>query len=479
MPSVRNALFHSFTGRSLVALTEIVSVLVLARLLTPEEIGVFAVATAFAALLHVFREFGVGTWIIQTERLDSARLGGAYGLAMATGVLMAIILLATASPISIWMGDARTGQLIVVAAATFLTVPFGSVGLALLNRAMAFDAILRIHVGAALAQATTAIGLALTGFGPFSLAVGGLVSSLTTIVLARRFAPRDIPFQPGTRHWREIAEFGGLATLRTLLITLGTRSPEVIVGKMIDLSAAGLYSRAAGMASLFNRVVMRAVNAVAHPAFAGQHRAEGDSHSAYLHSTVLVNALSWPFFAFVGFMAEPLVLVLFGDQWKGSVPLVSALCLGAALRSVAVLHSPFLTAIGHIGATVRLQVFIQLARIALIVFGAGISLLAAAWAQAAAFAVTVAAVWFYLIRYQGFRLTGLASSVYLNIGPALAGVAGPLLATSVAASTHALVQLPLAAAVSLIAWLTVLRSTRHPLWPEIERALAKLRRSRE
>src|SRR5687768_5304857 len=80
--SIRRSLFIQFLNSYSGTAIAFVSVVILARLLTPQEIGVFSVCMAFVGFLHTLRDFGIGAYLLQERHLDKEILRSAYGLAL-------------------------------------------------------------------------------------------------------------------------------------------------------------------------------------------------------------------------------------------------------------------------------------------------------------------------------------------------------------------------------------------------------------
>ena len=94
MASIRKALALSFAGKYSSLAIHTVAVMVLARLLTPAEIGVYSVGAAVVALAHVVRDFGVGNYLIQEKELTTERIRTAFAVTLVIGWTMAAVLFA-------------------------------------------------------------------------------------------------------------------------------------------------------------------------------------------------------------------------------------------------------------------------------------------------------------------------------------------------------------------------------------------------
>jgi hypothetical protein len=158
--------------------------------------------------------------------------------------------------------------LLVVIAGSFLLVPFGIVPAALLQRELDFRSLFYVNVGAAVAQAAVALGLAAAGFSAMSLAWAVVAQQGARAVLGQWRSGRRPDFSLSLRDARPIVRFGSGASLLSMTGALGVRTPELIIGRLISISAVGLWGRAMGLAGHLRQLVSGAIGGVFYPAFA-------------------------------------------------------------------------------------------------------------------------------------------------------------------------------------------------------------------
>ncbi|RMD63169.1 MAG: lipopolysaccharide biosynthesis protein, partial [Alphaproteobacteria bacterium] len=243
MSILRKSFAWSFAQRYFNLALSFITLPVLSRILTPEEVGVYSVGVAFVALAHVVRDFGVADYIIQERDLTRARIQTAFGVSLVIGWTIGVVLFALSVPISVLYEEPGLRDVMRVLGLNFFVIPFSLPVLALLRRNMAFDVRARVTMASSFAHAVASIGLAVAGFGYMSLAWASLIGVLTTAILAARHRPSGIGVWPKLVEWRRVASFGGIATVRVFLDVVGERAPDFVLGRMIGFSAVGLYSR--------------------------------------------------------------------------------------------------------------------------------------------------------------------------------------------------------------------------------------------
>jgi O-antigen/teichoic acid export membrane protein len=143
---------------------------------------------------------------------------------------------------------------------------------------------------------------------------------------------------------------------------------------MLGLAATGLYSRGYGIVNMYRGKVVGAINTVAFPAFARDHRETNTAPQLFLKSLVHLTGISWPFFGAGILLALPLIRVLFGDQWDAAAPLMRWLCAAAIVGTLTWQCNQFLVAVGRVGVVTHLVVQFQLMRVGLTIVAALFSL---------------------------------------------------------------------------------------------------------
>ncbi len=475
--SVRKSLVWSFAQRYTSLPLNILTVTILSRLLTPEEIGVFSVAAGLAALVIVLRSFGVSDFLVQARALDDGMIRTSFTVNLLTAWALALLLFSSSWLVGGFYGDPGVGRVMRVLSGTFLLVPFGTTAMALLKRDMAFGVLYRINTGASLARSGMTIGLAFAGFSYMSMAWGSLAEMVALVlgctVWGHRYRARGL----GLSEWRRMVPFGMNRTVADIVGQLGEQSANIIVGKMLGLSAAGFYSRGYSIVNIFRTKVVAAITAVAYPAFAAAHRESGAAPALFLRALVYLTGIAWPFFTFAALMAFPLIRILFGDQWDAAVPIMRWLCAAAIVATLIYQCNQFLVAVGRAGTVTRVEVRYQLAAFAAAFLAAFHGVEAVAAAQVLVYAV--AAVLYYRTMRRHAELTlrrcarALLPSVAVTVMAAI--VPAVVLAWPGLLQRHLLVAFLAAAAGSAAGWLAGAALVKHPLLGEMRRLSARLR----
>ena len=476
--STRRALVFSYVDRYAALAIGIASSMAIARLLTPAEIGVFSVTMVLISFTTTLRDLGSGQYLVQERELTPDRIRATWTVQLLTGLVFAVAVAAAAWPVSRFYGEDRMLPIMAVVALNFAVNPFGSMTYAWLMRHMRFEALAVMRVTAAATNAAVSIGLAWAGWGPISLALGSLAGTLANAAVATFYRSAELPWWPGRRELRRVLAFGSRLSLAAILRTAADGAPELLLGKIQGMAAAGFYSRANGLAQMFNRLMLDAALVVAQPLFARTVREGGDLRWLYLRALSYLCAIGWAFFAGLALLAEPTVRLLYGSQWSTSVDVARILCAVAMMALPAVVCPVLLTATGAVGLQLRLSLATSVITVAGAAAGCMRGLIGTAAGLLVAQSLNTGLWLFYTLRQPGLGAAGLGGT--LAHSAALAGITtlvpAALVATSGAAAP---LWAPLAAAGGGgIVFIGASVALRHPIATEWQRIAQHLGRRR-
>ncbi|SEK28211.1 lipopolysaccharide biosynthesis protein [Nitrosovibrio tenuis] len=360
MASFRVSLAYSYLNKYLTLVINFVTTIILARLLTPADIGIYTVAAVFVGLGHLLREFGINEYIVQEKDLTPDRIRAAFTLNILFGWSIALILYVARSPIGAFYNSEEVREVIELLCINFLLVPIGAITFAHIRREMRFRHAMVIQVASAFVSATVGIFAAFAGEAYRSLVWSAIAGTLTSVFFTLVFRPKGMLLLPGLREIPHVLAFCRYAGPSELIYHAGQTAPDWILGKVLDMSAVGLYSRALGTVSIFNKAFLEGLWGVIMPHFSRQHRDGAIDKDQYLFLVACITAVAWPFFATLAILAEPVISILFGAKWLESVPVLRILCLGAISMYTTVLIDQILRSSGRVRASFRIILITQI-----------------------------------------------------------------------------------------------------------------------
>ena len=349
--------------------------MVIARLLTPADIGVFSVTMVLLTFVATVRDMGAGGYLVQEKELTNDRIRAVWAVQLGLGIALSLLVLAASVPVAAFYSDSRMRDIMFVAAANYVINPFGSLTYAWQIREMRFEALALVRFCSTLAGALISIYLAWIDIGPISLAYGALASTLVNALMAIYFRPKWFPWLPGLKEIRRVLAYGSQTTGASLFQTLGASTAELVLGKMQSMFATGLYSRASGLVAMFDRLVMSGISSVAISWFAKQSREHGSIAQPFLKATSYVTAIGWAFSAGLIFLAHPAIRLLYGDQWDDAGDITRLLAIALAFSMPAAMCSLVLLATGAVNRVFRISAITTVISVVCTIIGATYGLL--------------------------------------------------------------------------------------------------------
>jgi O-antigen/teichoic acid export membrane protein len=359
LTNIRNALFLSFASEYSVTIIGLVSSIIIARLLTPEEIGIFSVGAAAVAIAHTLRDFGVPTYVVQEEDLTDSRLQTAYSLMFVVGWGLGIILLSSAQFIGSFYGSQSVTYVVMLLSINFFLLPFGTITQALLRREINYRAIYGLNVLEVSTSLIVAVTLALQGYGYISLAIASVSATTMRIIGSIVIRSETVFIKPGFPEVTRVFSFSKRVSIAFILQEIGRNGTELIVGRVLGFASAGFLSRANAVANLADTVIVTAVRGVALPYFAERKRANQELGQIYIKGLTYLLVTSWSVLALVGITAGQIIDLLFGAQWQPAVPIAQILVIAVAPATVSKYSVSILLGCGASSDVVKIATIVQ------------------------------------------------------------------------------------------------------------------------
>ena len=464
---MRRHIALSFVQKHLQMLVSIASVMILSRLITPEETGIFSIGVAIAALTHAVRDFGVGNYLVKEPVITQMKINTAFTVSFLIAIVLSFVLMGVSLPVAAFYAKPEVATIIWITTGGLLLSPFSTVNMALMLRKHRFGDMLKVSMSSAIVNAAVAIGLAWMGFGAKSLAFGALASSATLVLVSNLLCDERKMYRFSLGHWKQISNFGMHMTVFGLTEQLGGRASDLIVGKLAGFTAVGLLSRASSLLVMVQDSIQNSVMPVILTNMADDTRKTGDVLPLMLQSLKYLTVVMWPIYAVLALSAHDAVLVLFGQKWIDAAPFTTIFCLGAAWSTMSSMTGTICNATNRADLLSRYSTYNQGVRVALIAAGAATyGMYGVVWMLVLADTIQSVMAFFYVRRATPLTFSMVVHSctrslaVALLVGLMILPVAKFLIATP-------LVRLLLVAASSCVAWVAAVFIVRHPAAIEV------------
>ena len=405
--------------------------LIIARIVSPDQLGTYAVAVLVLTIVLSMNEIGLSVatirWKGNLDRITPTAVTGSF----ASSTVWFVLMFAGAPAIAALLNapDAVT-PIRVLSLGVLLdgvsTIPGALMMRGFLQRRRAAAELLGFAVG-------MPVGIVLAAkSGAAGLAVGLLVSNAVTTAMILWLAPSRP--RPGWDRQTavELVRLGFSPALTSMLLLAIVNVDSVVVSRVLGVGALGFYALAFNIASWPLTLLSMSIRQVSLPAFSRLSDDPAGLEEAFSRSLTLAAGLAVLGGVLLASLAAPVVGILYGDKWLPAVAALQWLAVLGAVRVILELSYDLLIAVGRGGALLRVQLGWLAALLVALPVGAhlgGIAGVALAHAAVAAALVLPLNIW--LLVGSGVHLRALVHSLQPVVAASLAGAAVALLATQV------------------------------------------------
>jgi O-antigen/teichoic acid export membrane protein len=330
------------------------SLMILARLLDPKDFGLVGMVTAITGVLGLFRDFGLSSATIQRVEVTNAQVSTLFWINVVVGAGLCCLLSAVSPLVARFYHEPRLVWVTIALSSGFL---FNAVGIqhsARLQRDMRFTTLSTIDVVSLAVSVATGVGLAVAGFGYWSLVAMTIVPPFVTTIglwIATMWVPGPPKRNAGIR---SMVRFGGLVTLNGLIYYVAYNLDKVLLGRFWGAEAIGIYGRAYQLVNIPTDNLNSAVGEVA---FSALSRVQNDAarlKSYFLKGYSLVLALTVPITMAGALCANDLISVVLGPKWSATAPIFRLLAPTILIYAIINPLAWLLYSTGLVGRSIKL-----------------------------------------------------------------------------------------------------------------------------
>jgi O-antigen/teichoic acid export membrane protein len=334
----------------------LVSFVILARLLDPQDYGVVALAVVFSSFAALLATNGLAPALVQRPAVDKTDLDTAFWMSFGLASCMAAALAVAAWPLAAAFDEPRLRAVLQVLCVPIFVTGIGSAHQAVLQRRLAFDAVAKAGMIANLIATAVGVAFAFLGFGVWALvAQMALAPAGTTVGMIVRSG-----YRPGLdvslTRLRSLFRFSRNVVGMSMMGFVTQRSSDLLIGAFIGTAALGIYTVAYRLLVVMLDVLVTSVQGVIFPVFSRVQTDRARLRQAYLSASRMGAAITFPCFLFVMATTPEIVNVVFGAKWEDSIPVMEVLCLVGPVWAVMQLNAALLYSIGRPQVLFRLSV---------------------------------------------------------------------------------------------------------------------------
>lgn len=466
----------SLSGNAMSFVLQFVGSVAVARVLTPGEMGVYAVAFSTMVLISALQNLGFQGFIVRESELDAAKIGSVLMMAMLQAIGLALLLYVGAPVLAHVVRDERVTIALRILCVFALLTPVDTVLQGLLQRRLRFDLVVLSNLLRVVTSMSTAVLLAYNGMSYMSLSIGaafGAAMAATVTTISVWLSGAWLPARPTLAAWREIWAYGSRILMTLSLANILNRLPDIVLGRLCGMPALGLYGRASGIVDViafggttgFGQVMLKALS-----------EQQGNSSllgSSYMRGLRACIGLFWPALVGLAVLSGPVVLLVYGEQWLPAAPILSLLSIAAVIQLSTASRDELLIAAGRVTELPRMEAVGGIAGLTLFTLGATVGLTAAAAGRIAGHLVAHFVYSHRIRAATGLGLRAFYASYIPSISATLAAAAPAALLMAAHDWSPFVPVGDMAAAIAggIVMWLAALFLVKHDLAGEARRLL--------
>lgn len=324
----------------------IATIIILARLLLPEDFGIVATCIIVVEFFTVLLDVGTDRYLIRQENPQREDYDTAWTLRLLMVSTGCVGISLSAAPAAEYFGDQRLQQVLYLLAAAAWLSGFDNIGLTMYRRDLRFRPIALIGLSQRLCAAITTVSLAYWLRNYWAMVIGEAVFFIVGLILSytqHEYRPRFC-LARFRRQW----DFSKWVLVQNLAIFLKIHGDNFVIVRFFGIELMGVYSMGKRIAAL---PTQQAMLPVIMPIYSGLAKKKYDPvafDSSILKVIGATASLMFPAAALFACLAEPLVIAVLGERWSMAIPLVAPLTLFIMLAVVTGPVASALTILGRV-----------------------------------------------------------------------------------------------------------------------------------
>lgn len=335
---------------------QLLVMVVLTRILLPEDYGIFAIVIVFISIGSLLVDSGFGEALIQKKRIDDSDISSVFFLNLLVASIIYILLFFIAPYIAVYFEAPQLKNILRTVSLTLFLSSFNSCQYAIVSRKMDFEKVFRSSLVAAVISGIVGLTMAFTNFGIWSL-VGQLITQQFLVTTILWFTVKWRPkLQFSLKRASSLFSFGWKLVVSTLIYNLYTSLQNIIIGKVFNSTVLGYYSRGSQLPNILVSNINGSIQSVMFPALASQqdniYRVKVMVRRVIVTSSFII----FPMLVGLAIIAEPLVKVLFTEKWLPIVPFLQVFCGYYALWAIDATNLHVIKALGRSDIFLKLEI---------------------------------------------------------------------------------------------------------------------------
>lgn len=353
--NVLSSLFWKITERGGTQGIQLIVMIVLARLLLPEDFGLLVLVAIFITIAGVLVNSGFNTALIQKKNADEVDFSSVFYLNLCVAGILYLVLFFIAPYIAAFFKEPQLILILRILSLSLFISTINSIQNAFIARNMQFKKLFFSSLGAIIVSGIIGITMAYTNFGVWSL----VVQQLTNQIMMTIILWFTVEWRPkllfSMERIRELFSFGWKLLVSSLIDTIYTNLRGILIGKMFNPALLGFYSRGDQFPAFIASNINGSIQSVMLPALASHQEDRQRVRELVRRAIVTVSFIVFPMMIGLAVIAKPLIIILLTEKWLPVVPFLQIFCAVYALWPIQMANVQAINALGRSDIALKLE----------------------------------------------------------------------------------------------------------------------------
>lgn len=308
----------------------LVAIAILARLLSPADFGLVGYAMILLGFLDQFTAFNFQTVLIRDQDAPEARYSSAWTLDVTKGIFLSILLTIGAQPAAAFFNEPKVEGIIYWIAMIPVLKGLVNVGIVNFEKALEFHKVFYMGLVVRLTGTIATVALAFALRNYWALVYGAIITAAVRMLISyamSSFRPRICVSEA-----RRVLGFSSWLLAQNSIMSINNQLPAVLIGRHFEAQAVGFFNIAKELTSLIAQQLTAPIRAALLPGILRIQEDHAQMESTLLSAVGVTILIGLPATIGIGVLAPLIVPAFLGGQWTGVTPIVTALCIVAALN---------------------------------------------------------------------------------------------------------------------------------------------------
>ncbi len=376
---VKKSLIWTFGDQIVTQIVFVLFGIFLARILSPAVFGVVGMVTMFTNFAALFIDMGFGVALIQKKEADNEHFSSVFWLNLGIGCFLYLLFFFLAPLFSIFFHQPQLTILVRVICLSFIISSLTSVQSNLLVRELKFKQKVLFNWISVILGYSVAFFLALNGYGVWAVVWMTLVTATSNSLLYWISSDWRPSFLFNKNKIKELSKFGFNVLGDTSVNYWSRNFDNFIIGRVLGSTQLGLYTRAYSLMLLPLRNISSVITKVMFPAFSKKQDDVASIKRHYLQIIKYISLVTFPAMIGLSLVSREFVLLFFGKNWIGMIPVLAILSLVGAVQSIFSLNGMIYNSLGKAHIAFKVSLLVNVVLIIAFTIGVNFGIVGMAW----------------------------------------------------------------------------------------------------